>query len=107
MTNIIKFQLLNSAELASELGGADGGYNCGDADESGEQARPMDTDMRISEAMQCVRNNADDIITTSLPTDTLEHELVTQFMTSGCGCKKARCTQCYQQFSQEYVTSMR
>ena len=105
--NIIKFQLLNSAELASELGGADGGYNCGDADESGEEAGPMDTDMRISEAMQCVRNNADDIITTSLPTDTLEHELVTQFMTSGCGCKKARGTQCYQQFSQEYVTFMR
>ena len=37
----------------------------------------MNTDMCITEAMQCVSNNADDIITTGLPTDTLEHELVT------------------------------
>ena len=106
--NIITFPTSKlHAELASELGGADGGDNCGDADENGEEARSNDTDMRISEAMQCVRNNADDIITTSLPTDTLERELVTQFMTSGYGCKKARGTQCYQQFTQEYVTSVR
>ena len=52
----------------------------------------MNTDMRISEAMQCVCNNADDI--------------VTQFMTSGWGCKKARGTQFYQQFTHEYVTSV-
>ena len=53
--------------------------------------------------MQCMRNNADDIITTGLSTDVLKHELVTHF-TSGCGCKKARGTQCYQTFTQEYVT---
>ena len=67
----------------------------------------MDTDMCISEAMQCVCNNAYDIITTLLPTNALEREFMSHSMTSGYGCKKARGTQCYQQFSQEYVTSVR
>lgn len=90
MTNITTFSTSKlCAELASELVGADVGDNCGDADENTEEVGPMDTDMRISEAMQCVQNNADDIITTGLPTDALEHELVIQFMTPGCGCNKA------------------
>ena len=67
----------------------------------------MDTDTRISEAMQHLRSNADEMITTGLTSDNREHELVSQFMTSGCGCTKARGTQCCQQFSQEYIMSVR
>ena len=57
--------------------------------------------------MQRLHSSAVDIVTTGLPTDELEHELVAQFMTSGCGCTKARGTQCCNQFTREYVTSAR
>ena len=57
--------------------------------------------------MQRLYSSAVNIVTTGLPTDELEHELVAQFMTSGCGCTKARGTQCCNQFTREYVTSAR
>lgn len=57
--------------------------------------------------MQCFIFDSDGIITTGLPTDEKEEQLISQFMTAGCGCTKARGTQCCQQFSLEHVTSSR
>ena len=67
----------------------------------------VDTETRVREATHCLQTNNDSIITIGLPTDALEHEAVSQFMTSGCGCTKAKGKPCCEHFSQEYVTSMR
>lgn len=57
--------------------------------------------------MQCLISNSDGVITTGLPRDEEEKLLISQFMTAGCGCTKARGTQCCEQFSLEHVTSSR
>ena len=67
----------------------------------------VDMETRVREATQRMQFSDDSIITTGLPTDALEHEAVSQFMTSGCGCTKAKGRPCCEHFSQEYVASMR
>ena len=67
----------------------------------------VDTETHVREATHRLQTNNDSIITIGLPTDALEHEAVSQFMTSGCGCTKAKGKPCCEHFSQEYVTSMR
>ena len=62
---------------------------------------------RVREATHRLQINNDSIITIGLPTGALEHEAVSQFMTSGCGCTKAKRKPCCEHFSQEHVTSMR
>ena len=87
--------------------GVEVGDNSGETDAIDGEGELVDTDTRVSEAMQRLYSRAGDIITTGLPTDALEHDCVTQFITSGCGCTKARGTECCQQFSREYITSVR
>ena len=53
--------------------------------------------------MDGLHSIANEVTITSLPTDIAEKERVSGIMTSGCGCNK----RCSQQFSLEYVTSVR
>ena len=46
---------------------------------------------------------ADEVTITSLPTDRAEEDLVSKFMSMGCGCVK----RCSKPFSLEYVRSVR
>ena len=50
---------------------------------SSEDDEVVDTETRVREATQCLQTNNDSIITIGLPSDALEHEAVSQFMTSG------------------------
>ena len=70
-----------------------------DDDESGL----VDTEERVSEALRNLHSIADEITITSLPTDLAEEDLVSKFMSTGCGCVK----RCSKQFSLEYVRSVR
>ena len=94
-------------ELVGEPGGADVTASCEETDASSEDDEVVATETRVREAAQRLKTNDDSIITTGLPTDALKHGTVSQFMTSGCGCTKAKGKPCCEHFSQEYVTSMR
>ena len=74
---------MHCAELAGEPGGADVTASCEETDVSSEDDEVVDTETRVREATQCLQTNNDSIITIRLPTDALEHEAVSQFMTSG------------------------
>ena len=50
----------------------------------------VDTEQRVDEAMLCLTMDTADVISTGLPTDRREEELISEFMTSGCGCTKER-----------------
>ena len=58
-----------------------------DDDESGL----VDTEERVSEALRHLHSIADEVTITSLPTDLAEEDLVSKFMSTGCGCVK-RCS---------------
>ena len=94
-------------ELIGEPEGADVTASCEETDVSSEDDEVVDMETRVREATHLLQTNNDSIITIGLPTDALEHEAVSQFMTSGCGCTKAKGKPCCEHFSQEYVTSMR
>ena len=73
-----------------------------------DEDETVDTETSISEAMQHLHSHTPDIVSTECSPDDLEQEeVVRHFMTSGCGCTKARGMQCCEQFSPEYVTSAR
>lgn len=57
----------------------------------------------MSEALRHLHSIADEVTITSLPTDLAEEDLVSKFMSMGCGCVK----RCSTQFSLEYVRSVR
>ena len=97
---------MHCAELAGEPG-ADVTAGCEETDASSEDDEVIDTETRVREATQRLQTIDDSIITTGLPTDALEDEAVSHFMTSGCGCTKAKGKPCCEHFSQEYVTSRR
>ena len=67
----------------------------------------MDTEACVLEVVQGLHTMTDEISITPLPTDKMEEQLLSQFMSSGCGCSKADGKQCYQQFSAEYIKSVR
>ena len=105
---IIKNQTsMHCAELAGEPGGADITASCEETDASSEDGEVVHTETRVREATQCQQTNDDSIIAIGIPTDALEHEAVSHFMTSGCGCTKTKGNPCCEHFSQEYVTSRR
>lgn len=54
--------------VAGEPVGAEVGASRGETDVSADD-EPADMDTSVDEAMQCLHSNADDIITTGLPTD--------------------------------------
>ena len=95
------------AELVGEPEGADVTASCEETDVSSEDDKVVDTETRVREATQRLQTNNDSIITIGFPTDALKHEAVSHFMTSGCGCTKAKGKPCCEHFSQEFVTSMR
>ena len=57
----------------------------------------------MSEAFRNLHSIADEVTITSLPTDRVEEDLVSKFMSMGCGCVK----RCSKQFSLEYIRSVR
>ena len=64
----------------------------------------VDTDKRVEEAMQ----RAQGMITTDLrPNDIQEDNLVSDFVSAGCGCSKWNRKQCSEQFSDDYFKSVR
>ena len=95
------------AELVGEPEGADVTASCEETDASSEDEEVVDTKTRVREATHRLQIENDSIITIGLPTDALEHEAVSQFITSACGCTKAKRKPCCEHFSQEHVTSMR
>ena len=66
----------------------------------------MDTEECVLEAVQGIQT-ATEVSIIDLPTDETEEKLLSQFMASGCGCTKVKGTPCFQQFSPEYVRSVR
>ena len=68
-------------------------------DDDDEESELVDIDERVSEALRNVHSLADEITITSLPTDRAEEDVVSNFMSVGCGCVK----RCCKQFSLEYV----
>ena len=78
---------MHCAELAGEPAGEPGNgditASCEETDVSSEDDEVADTETRVREATQCLQTNNDSIITIGLPSDALEHEAVSQFMTSG------------------------
>ena len=109
MTMNIKSQTSThcAEQLDGEPGGADVSASSQETDVSSEGDEVVDMETRVREATQCLQTNDDSSITTGLPTDTLEHKAVSQFMTSGYGCTKAKRKPCCEHFCQEYVTSIR
>ena len=77
-----------------------------DDSDSDEQGDVVSVDERVHETMVAVRTISDEVIS-SRPTDQVEGELISTFLTSGCGCKKAGGKACSSQFSTEYLTSVR
>ena len=67
----------------------------------------VDTEEHVDQAMDSLQTTADDITVTPISMDTAEDRLLTQFMASRCGCSKVQSRPCSQQFSQEYVASVR
>ena len=72
-------------------------------DDDDEESGLVDIDERVSEALGNVHSLADEITITSLPTDRAEEDVVSNFMSVGCGCVK----RCCKQFSLECVASVR
>ena len=66
----------------------------------------MNTDECVVEALNGLRTTTETTVT-PLFTDVIEERLVSEFMTSGCGCAKAKGQPCLRQFSPEYVKSVR
>ena len=67
----------------------------------------MNTDERVHEAMVQLRTISSEVTISSRPTDEAERDLISTFMTSTCGCKKAGGKPCSSHFSMEYLTSVR
>ena len=74
--------MMTMHNIKSHTSGADITASCKETDASSEDDEVVDTETRVREAAQRLQTNNDSIITTGLPTDALEHEAVSQFMTS-------------------------
>ena len=75
------------AEQAGALGSDSDAF---EDEESEEENGVVDTEQRVDEAMLCLTMDTADVISTGLPTDRREEELISEFMTSGCWCTKER-----------------
>ena len=61
----------------------------------------------MQEALQGLHTVGSVVTITSRPTDTEEEFVVSSFMSTGCGCRKAKGAPCYRQFSLSYVEEFR
>lgn len=80
-----------------------------DEEEEEEEELPcvVNTDTCVLEAVQGLTTRANDISITFLPTDDKEEQLISEFMSSGCGCSKIKEKSCIDQFSLDHVKALR
>ena len=88
--------------MSEEQQTRDGDTDDGDDDGCGV----VDTDSRVQEAMRRAQGITE-VTIDLLPTDIQENQVVTDFVSAGCGCTKANGRQCSEQFSLEYLKSVR
>ena len=73
-----------------------------DDDQEDENDQP-DTELRVQEALQTLRNTANEVTITDLPTDKMEKQFLSQFAATGT---KAKGKSCSTRFSSEEVKSV-
>ena len=67
----------------------------------------VDTEERVQEALQGLHTPASVVTITNHPTDIEENVTISTFMSTGCGCRKAKGAPCFRQFSLSDVEEFR
>ena len=73
---------------------------CNDELELDDDGGLVNTKKRVQEAMQSLPHIASEVTVTHLPTDVQEKDVVSTFLSAGCGCVR----KCSKQFTTEHVT---
>ena len=97
ITTTITYIALASRELPPD------DVRCNDELELDDDGGLVNTEERVQEAMQSLPHIASEVTVTHLPTDVQERDVVSAFLSAGCGCVK----KCSKQFTTEHVTSVR
>ena len=74
-------------------------------DDDRECAELVNTEDRVEAMLRA--SDTDVLLIDSLPTDSEEQQIMSEFMKAGCGCCKVNDKPCFEQFSKEYITSHR